>query len=169
MRARATGLVDLRFGKQPLRLSEKTKTIERFLFDLHGSIAETLPTECHGLIVIDCITRGFLLLIEFRLGCQPRFLRPEKRRKHLKPKLPRGAQPSDVLCQLEDDNAGTQQDSDVGSNSEVEEDVMLPPENLQQDDTLVQEMEMDRQIWLRCDRCSHKTFVFVLRVPLWCI
>ena len=39
-----TCAIDLRFGDH-CRPSPKTHAIDRFLFDLHGSIAETLPTQ----------------------------------------------------------------------------------------------------------------------------
>ena len=39
------GLIDLRYGNMGQRPSPKTHSIDRFLFDLHGSVAETLPTE----------------------------------------------------------------------------------------------------------------------------
>ena len=39
------GIVDMRFVGGILQPSPKTHSIDRFLFDLHGSVAETLPTQ----------------------------------------------------------------------------------------------------------------------------
>ena len=39
------GVIDLRFGGGVLQPCKKTNTVDKFLFGLHGSIAETLATE----------------------------------------------------------------------------------------------------------------------------
>ena len=45
------GQLDMRFsdvGKQ-IRLAPKQASVDKFLFDLHASVAETLPTESLGI------------------------------------------------------------------------------------------------------------------------
>ena len=46
-----TGQLDLRFSELggAARLSPKTDTVDKFLLELHGSVAETLPTQLLGL------------------------------------------------------------------------------------------------------------------------
>ena len=72
--------------------------------------------------------------------------------RRLKPKTTQDPASMRLSCLL--DEAATAADSDVETDEEViaPEDpcLHLPPEQLEQDQTLVQEMEMDRHIWLKC-------------------
>ena len=50
------GHVDMRYGEQALRLNPKATSVDRFLLDLYGSVAETLPTQipCSKIAPLSC-------------------------------------------------------------------------------------------------------------------
>ncbi|CAE7749170.1 unnamed protein product [Symbiodinium sp. CCMP2456] len=117
-------------------------TIDRFLLELHGSVAETLPTEPFG----EALQWGFCLVhgpVNANCSLQPRFLRkPSRRRKdpsNLKLECNLGSRP-----QAESDAESLDTGDDINDVA-----VVLPPEQMQEDESLVQEMEMDRLLWTK--------------------
>ena len=150
------GLIDLRYGTMGHRPSPKTHSIDRFLFDLHGSVAETLPTEHLSLIRthITCCGSDFQQKV-ISGSCSVfmlRFIRPDAPQRVLKEKMPESGASLQVCCELQNSPAEGSDSDDEAFHHDLD-DIVLPSEQLATDLTLVQEVEMDRELWLRLLAC----------------
>ena len=147
------GFIDKRYGEQLHRLSPKAASVDRFLLDLYGSIAETLPTQNPGLPIVPLSQ----LLIWDLLKIDPlklkdlchqalRFIQPNRPSRKLKPEAPHEV--SIVTCEMGDDPSHFS-DDELESDNGSDMDLVLPPEQLSEDLDLAAEMELDQQLWFR--------------------
>ena len=158
------GLIDMRYGEQMSRLSPKSLSVDRFLLDLYGTVAETLPTQ-NPVSIKDFRDCYLLSTLERRpIGTVPephpaiRFIQPNRPSRQLKEQRPL----DEVLhlsCQLQDERAIVSDDDHEFDGDNNDPDVTLPPEQISQDLDLAAEMELDQQLWFR--RAGLKDFGLV--------